>query len=515
MSWTEVRDREGLPFGGVPHDTIMMKLESTDPELIRAVRGGDPFRDIEDAYEQHARGEIVDWSTDPPGVESDGPRRDPGLSRAIVNRHYNGNSGSYTDMPQHPELFIGFTGNDPRGANLDPRFDMMRGHITARAANLTARMGDNNADHVAERPWTNQAISYAQKEVLRRARRLTHVFTVSKDGRPVGRNVTAGGAGRAAPRGGPEERAPLQGGDLGDLADGADGQARGPGAAAGATGARGAQVGTDADLGEQRGEAGGRAGRRARGGAAPAALAGRADHAWAQDQRTADRARLGSLVAAAANAHRHRLHPGQEQEMGAQAAARAGKGAAPAAPGAAGHGTAVQQDWGAAVAAQVRRAGAPADADAARRAAQLAPRAGEHLEQLVRGVRSGQADDQRRAAQAAQVLLLQAAAAQHLAPPGPHASGRRPAAHDPTRGGAAQHVWLDGRQRAAQGRGLLPHAQSSGGRSEAALGDSGENTFGLDVAQLDGLVGGGGAGLGLKRLRGDQWRELPGPQIVA
>lgn len=191
MSWTEVKDREGLPFGGMPYDRILEKLEETDPELVAEVRGFDEFHDLEGEYGDYVRSEIIDWTPDTPFLESDHTRRDPGLSRSILNLRYNGTRGSQPELPRHPELFYGFTGNDPRGAVNDPRFDQVRGHITARAADLTVRMGDNDDHHIAERPWTAQSISYGKKEIHRRLKDSTRVFTVQKEGRPWGRNYVA------------------------------------------------------------------------------------------------------------------------------------------------------------------------------------------------------------------------------------------------------------------------------------------------------------------------------------
>jgi hypothetical protein len=191
MSWVEVRDREGLPYGGMPYDVILDKLEETDPELVDEVRGYDEFHDLEGEYGDYVRSEIIDWSPDAPFLESDHTRRDPGLSRSILNLHYNGTRGSQPELPRHPELFYGFTGNDPRGAGDDPRFDQMRGHITSRAAELTVSMGDNDDHSLAERPWTGQSLSYGMKELHRRVRDSTRVFAVQKEGRPWGRHYVA------------------------------------------------------------------------------------------------------------------------------------------------------------------------------------------------------------------------------------------------------------------------------------------------------------------------------------
>jgi hypothetical protein len=189
MSYTEINDEKGMRHGGMPYDAILGKLEETDPELVDAVSGRDKFDDIEDAYGNATRAEIIDWAPDAPVLESDHPRRDPAWSRSALNLRYNGTRGSHYELPQHPELFIGFTGDDPRGVTNDPRFDQIRGHITARAANLEARMGNNDDNTIAERPWTAQSQSYAMKELHKRVQKNTKVFLTQKEGRPYGRNT--------------------------------------------------------------------------------------------------------------------------------------------------------------------------------------------------------------------------------------------------------------------------------------------------------------------------------------
>ena len=64
-----------MPFGGMPADALLHKLEETDPELIEEVRGFDEFHDVADDYGNYARSEIVDWTPDTPFLESDHTRR--------------------------------------------------------------------------------------------------------------------------------------------------------------------------------------------------------------------------------------------------------------------------------------------------------------------------------------------------------------------------------------------------------------------------------------------------------
>jgi hypothetical protein len=211
MSYTEVNMREGLPYGGMPYETSLWRMEETDPALVRRARANRPdvltHADLQpygngdgdddaseafddgDGYDGYVRAEIIDRTPDPAYMESDHQRRDPSLSRSQINVRYNGNRGNYDYLPLHAEIFYGFTDNDPRGAQLDPLLNEARGQMTARAETVTVRMGDNDDNHIAERPWTAQSISYGMKEVQRRASKNLKVFSTTREGRPWGRNT--------------------------------------------------------------------------------------------------------------------------------------------------------------------------------------------------------------------------------------------------------------------------------------------------------------------------------------
>lgn len=190
MSYTEINDHYGMHFGGINEDEIIRRLETTDQKLIDDVKGNDDFHTTQAEYTDYARGEIVDWGPDNVFLESDRPARDPALSRSIVNLHYGGTRGSNPNLPMHPELFIGFTGNDPRGANTDPRFDNMRGWATTQAVSLSARFQESNDSFIADRPWTGPAKSYAMKDLHQRVAGNTKVFTTEKVNWATGRNTT-------------------------------------------------------------------------------------------------------------------------------------------------------------------------------------------------------------------------------------------------------------------------------------------------------------------------------------
>jgi len=360
MSWTEVNMREGLPDGGMPHETILWRMEETDPELVRAASArraggiadnrsnGRPYGpdDVDgvgpDEYDDYTRAEIIDWTPDAPYLESDHQRRDPSLSRSQLNVRFNGNRGAYDYLPQHSEMFIGFTGNDPRGATNDPLMNQMRGQMDARAETLTVRMGDNDDNQLAERPWTNQSISYGMKELHRRTKRNAKLFSVTLEGRPWSRNIAAddlrygrnAGAARAGgaqdgAEGLPDARgegpntdsARFRGGDSGATHAEAVGRTADGGVGAGASTAgpwrhTGGMTAMSAGrAGQQR--AAGRGVVERTGGAL--ALPGAADAAWATAE-TARAANRQTLAASAALAARHgrAVRLGRPDQAGAE-----------------------------------------------------------------------------------------------------------------------------------------------------------------------------------------------------
>jgi hypothetical protein len=199
MAYTEINDEKAFPFGGMPHDEIVYRLEETDPDLVREVRGDDPFYDHEIAHDHYVRSEILDWSPDETWLESQHPARDPALARSQLNLRYSGGRGPNDyRLPNHPELFLGFTGNDPRGRDVEqPVIARVRGQQAARARNLEVRMG-HNVGHggpggfiEADRPWTGMSQEYGKKELQRRMKSHMQWFPAEKVGRPWGQNTVA------------------------------------------------------------------------------------------------------------------------------------------------------------------------------------------------------------------------------------------------------------------------------------------------------------------------------------
>lgn len=180
---------------GMPLEEILYKLEETDPDLLAEVRGDDDFYDPEDDYNDYTRAEIIDRAPDDTFLESDHARRDPATSRTMLNlRHSGGRGPNDHRLPQHPEMFMGFTGNDPRGVVNQPRFDKFREHTASRAREREVRMGHNvgHGDMVeADRPWGGDAMSYDMQEAKRRMKGNMKWFPTQKVGRAQGRNTVS------------------------------------------------------------------------------------------------------------------------------------------------------------------------------------------------------------------------------------------------------------------------------------------------------------------------------------
>jgi hypothetical protein len=191
----EIGIADDMPYGGMPYDKIIPRYEITAmtqrPPINALNENFISPRNANDLspYEDYARAQIIDWSTEAPIFESDQIRRDPSYSRSAINLRYNGNRGNTGDLPRHPELFIGFTGNDPRGVANDPRLDQFRDFMVSHASNIEPRMGKNDDNQLAERPWTNQSLSYDKKYIQQLTANNLKVFSSQKEGNPIGRNV--------------------------------------------------------------------------------------------------------------------------------------------------------------------------------------------------------------------------------------------------------------------------------------------------------------------------------------
>lgn len=191
--------------GGVPADAILRKMEVT---------GGDDFVESDGLTGNPAKdymvAEIIDRTPVQGYLEQDAPRRNPQNSRSQLNLRYNMTRGSSAELPRHPDLFVGFTGNDPRGAENTPRFEEARRHMVARFQRMAPLMGRSSGhgggradsatgdvegpEQVADRPMSGPALQRARVDNHKLMKHRLRVFTTSKDGRSSGRNVVSDAA---------------------------------------------------------------------------------------------------------------------------------------------------------------------------------------------------------------------------------------------------------------------------------------------------------------------------------
>jgi len=188
---SRIRSGRGMPYGGMPADAILERLEVTDtgPAQQRGAPG-EGFTGC--MHKDYMIGEILDRTPDPGFLESDIARRNPQAAREVLNLRFGGSRGSSGEMPRNPELFLGFTGDDPRGSENLPRFDEMRKQTAHRVRQLEVRMGgsvghDGDVDQAphqeAERPWTGTDLRKARTDMHEASRRRLKVFDTAREGR--------------------------------------------------------------------------------------------------------------------------------------------------------------------------------------------------------------------------------------------------------------------------------------------------------------------------------------------
>ncbi|CAG8564646.1 4238_t:CDS:2 [Diversispora eburnea] len=153
---------QALPYGGMPSSALNRKMEETDLLLIDTIAQVDAFHDQEDYYTDYARGQIVDRKLEEPWLESDLPLVDP---------------------IRHPELSLGFLGNDPRGNQIGPNINKISKQMQRRKTGLTIGMGTNADTQVPEKPWTEQAIRIGRNKIHNQLKDNTHVFSIQREGK--------------------------------------------------------------------------------------------------------------------------------------------------------------------------------------------------------------------------------------------------------------------------------------------------------------------------------------------
>ena len=168
MSYSLPRTTKGMTYGEMPYEDFLTKMEATD--IID-----------ENTYNDYMRNELSDRSFDTPFLESDAPKKN-NISNSVLNLRYNGRRGT-SNNPQHPDLFIGELGNDPRGITNNPRMSDYRNFINTHSSNLQVSMGNNEDRQIDDRPWMAQSIGHARKEIHKRQKDNLKIFSHQKDGK--------------------------------------------------------------------------------------------------------------------------------------------------------------------------------------------------------------------------------------------------------------------------------------------------------------------------------------------
>jgi hypothetical protein len=161
-----------LPYGEMPNDALVSKYEETID-----------YNDGEDEYDNYARGTLKDQAPEPVSMEQDLPRRNYN-SKGFLNLLHRGGRG-LENAPNHSEMFLELTENEPRGVNIDP--DMRKLVDQEKARMRFVRFGNDADNSISEGRWDD-------KKAFRMARYLTHkaakaramIFSTSLDGRREG-----------------------------------------------------------------------------------------------------------------------------------------------------------------------------------------------------------------------------------------------------------------------------------------------------------------------------------------
>ncbi|CAG8634889.1 70_t:CDS:2, partial [Diversispora eburnea] len=167
----------------MPSQALVQKFEETDPLFVDAIAQVDAFHDQEDYYIDYVQGQIVDQRLKEPWLESDLPRRDPTQSQSVLNLRYHGFRGQVVDPIRHPELSLGFLGNDSRRNQVKSDINKISKQMQRRKTSLIIGMGTNANTQVPERPWTEQTIRIGRKEIHNQLKGNTHVFSIQREGK--------------------------------------------------------------------------------------------------------------------------------------------------------------------------------------------------------------------------------------------------------------------------------------------------------------------------------------------
>ena len=181
--------RKSLHYGSISEAEVLRKQEET--YMGESDEYGYSDSGTEYLHKSYARNMTTDRSPDAPYFESDKQVRNPQRAAERLNLIYNATRGDTAEIPSHPELFIGLTERDPRGVTNDPLLYKARDHLIAgsKGARMIVQMGNNDDNHIAERPMTQYEQIRQNQENYKTSRRNFKMFLREKMGQSTNQNT--------------------------------------------------------------------------------------------------------------------------------------------------------------------------------------------------------------------------------------------------------------------------------------------------------------------------------------
>ena len=144
----QTRFGQGGNLGGLPREYVARKYESTC------------LYEPQDLLYEFQRNVLRDNTPEAPTLESDMPRYDHG-SRNLMNVQYGGSRSKV--RPDHPEIFIGNTTRDERGANTKPNMALYKKGLEYRMKYKDLKSDATSDQTVAAPVWSTPAINAAKR----------------------------------------------------------------------------------------------------------------------------------------------------------------------------------------------------------------------------------------------------------------------------------------------------------------------------------------------------------------
>jgi hypothetical protein len=174
---------KGLRYGDMPSEMLMAKFDETNIDY-------DTYQPLEELND-HWRTNLRDMGPDPTTLESDQPRTD-NQSKQFLNLRYHGDRAVSDVEVHHPELFLGFHGEEdrePRGGGrgtnpLEPDMKELKKQFEARMRFI--RFTPDSANFVTGGQRSEAKAMADNQTVFRQARHRLKIFDTEFDGRKNG-----------------------------------------------------------------------------------------------------------------------------------------------------------------------------------------------------------------------------------------------------------------------------------------------------------------------------------------